>query len=102
MCSVVKGQLIGELAIRCACCWAFRGEELRELRGACCASIMYDYSRVLVESRGVECGERAFDAKQVEAWQKAQKKLPEAMGFEELSLLINGGFRLILSNYLEA
>ena len=25
MCSVVKGQLIGELAIRCACCWAFRG-----------------------------------------------------------------------------
>ena len=29
------------------------------------------------------------------------KKLPEAMGFEELSLLVNGGFRLNLSNYLE-
>lgn len=37
------------------------------------ASIMYDHSQVLFESRGVECGERAFDAKQVEAWQKAQK-----------------------------
>lgn len=66
LCSVVKGQLIEELAIRCACCWAFRREELRELRGACCASIMYDYSRVLVELRGVECGEREFDAKQVD------------------------------------
>ena len=32
---------------------------------------------------------------------KKHKKLPEAMGFEELSLLINGGFCLILSNYLE-
>ena len=31
-----------------------------------------------------------------------KKKLPEAMGFEELSLLINGGFRLISSNYLDA
>ena len=29
------------------------------------------------------------------------KKLPEAMGFEELSLLVNGGFRLNLSNYWE-
>lgn len=34
--------------------------------------------------------------------EKSTKKLPEAMGFEELSLLINGGFRLLLSNYLEA
>ena len=37
------------------------------------ASIMFDHSQVLFELRGVECGERAFDAKQVEAWQKAQK-----------------------------
>ena len=66
MCSVVKGQLIGELAIRCACCWAFRGQEWRELRRLA-ASIMCDHSQVLFESRGVECGERAFDAKQVEA-----------------------------------
>lgn len=66
MCSVVKGQLIGELALRCACCWAFRGQEWRELRGLA-ASIMYDHSQVLSESRGVECRERAFDAKQVEA-----------------------------------
>lgn len=72
MCSVVKGQLIGELAIRCA----FRGLEWRELRGLA-ASIMYDHSQVLFESRGVECGERAFDAKQVEAWQKAQKNSPK-------------------------
>ena len=64
MCSVVKGQLIGELAIRCACSWAFRGQEWKELRGLA-ASIMYDHSQVLFESRGVECGERAFDAKQV-------------------------------------
>ena len=33
---------------------------------------------------------------------KSTKKLPESMGFEELSLLINGGFRLVLSIYLEA
>ena len=64
MCSVVKGQLIGKLAIRCACCWAFRGQEWRELRRLA-ASIMCDHSQVLFESRGVECGERAFDAKQV-------------------------------------
>ena len=76
MCSVVKGQLIGELAIRCACCWAFRGQEWRELRRLA-TSIMCDHSQVLFESRGVECGERAFDAKQVEAWQKAQKNSPK-------------------------
>lgn len=64
MCSVVKGQLIGELAIRCACSWAFWGQEWKELRGLA-ASIMYDHSQVLFESRGIECGERAFDAKQV-------------------------------------
>jgi len=64
---------------------------------------MYDYSRVLVESRGVECGERAFDAKQVEKKKKNQKTPPRGAGaWEELSLLINGGFRLILSNYLDA
>ena len=44
----------------------FSGQEWRELRGLA-ASIMYDHSQVLFESRGVEHGERAFDAKQVDA-----------------------------------